>query len=724
MMKKIFTILLLLTSTTHNSFSQKGFLQLDDIWNSRKLNAQTVSGFNSMNNGEYYSNSVYAPDFQIVKYAFKDGKALETILTENDLVYNGDTITISDYQFSSNENMILLSANTEAIYRHSSKSDYYVFNRISKQISKITQQEKVMYCQFSPDNKQVAYVKDNNLFVYDLSSKKEIAITNDGKKNAIINGATDWVYEEEFSMDVAYAWSPDGKKIAYYKFDESNVKEFNLTYYGDLYPKEEKYKYPKAGEENSKVEIYVYDLNTNQSKLINTGKEREYIPRIKWTENSNILSVQTLNRHQSHLELLFCNVSDNSSKAVIKEDNNSFIEITDDLTFLENGNQFIWTSTRDGYNHIYLYAVDGKLIKQITKGNFEVSSYYGFDESKKTFYYLSTELSPTERYVYSITLDGKKTNLSPEKGTHSAAFSNGFEYFIDTHSAYGKPYTCSVINSKGKIIRVLEDNRDLKAALQEFKLGKIKEFTFKNKYGLEFYGWMIYPPDFDSTLRYPVLINVYGGPGVQTVTNDWDGPNYLWHQMLAQRGYIIASIENRGTPGRGLEWANCIYKDLGKLEVDDQISGSNYIKALPYVENSRMGVWGWSFGGYMTSLLMTKVHTQFKVGIAVAPVTNWRYYDNIYTERYLQTPQENADGYDKNSPTTYAKDLKGNLLLIHGSSDDNVHMQNSMDFINALVKNNKQFDLFIYPNRNHGIYGDGARLHLYTKMTNFIINNL
>ncbi|MFM7017079.1 MAG: S9 family peptidase [Bacteroidota bacterium] len=723
-MKKILTVILLALFTQMNSYAQKGFIQLEDIWGSRKLTAKTVSGFNSMNNGEHYTNSVYTPSFQIVKYAFKDGKAIETILTTNDLVFNGDTISVSSYSFSPDEHLILIATNTESIYRHSSKSDYFIFNRLTKQLSKITQTEKVMYCQFSPDNTQLAYVKNNNLYIYNLQSKAETAVTTDGKKNSIINGATDWVYEEEFSMDVAYQWSPDGKKLAYYKFDESNVKEFNLTYYGDLYPKEEKYKYPKAGEENSKVEIYVYDINSKNNSRINTGTEREYIPRIKWTKNPSILSIQTLNRHQNHLELLFYNTTENSTKAIIKEDNSSFIEITDDLTFLENGNQFIWTSTRDGYNHIYLYSMDGKQAKQITKGNFEVSSYYGYDENKKTFYYLSTELSPTERYVYAITNDGKKTNLTPEKGTHNASFSNGFKYFIDTYSSYGKPYTCSVINNLGKTLRILEDNRDLKAALQEYHLGKTKEFTFKNKNGVEFYGWMIYPPDFDSTLKYPVLINVYGGPGVQTVTNDWDGPNYLWHQMLAQRGYIIASIENRGTPGRGLEWANCIYKDLGKLEVDDQISGSNYIKGLPYVENSRMGVWGWSFGGYMTSLLMTKVHTQFKLGIAVAPVTNWRYYDNIYTERYLQTPQENADGYDKNSPTTYAKDLKGKFLLIHGSADDNVHMQNSMDFINALVKYNKQFDLFIYPNRNHGIYGDGARLHLYTKMTDFIINNL
>jgi dipeptidyl-peptidase-4 len=723
-MKNTLIAIVILICNASPGYSQKGFLKLEDIWASRKLTAKTVSGFNSMNNGEHYSKSVYTPIFKIEKYNFKDGKAIETILTKNDLAFKGDTISIDSYEFSADENLILISTNTEAIYRHSSKSNYFVFNRIIKQLTKIETNEKVMYCQFSPDNKQVAYVKENNLYLYDLATKTETAITTDGKKNSIINGATDWVYEEEFSMDVAFAWSPDGKKIAYYKFDESNVKEFNLTYYGDLYPKEEKYKYPKAGEENSKVEIYAYDVSSKQNTLLNTGKDREYIPRIKWTNNAGILSVQTLNRHQNHLELLFINVNDNTSNCVIKEDNNSFIEITDDLTFLENGKQFIWTSTRDGYNHIYLYNVDGKLVKQITKGNFEISTYYGFDESKKTFYYLSTELSPTERYVYSITLDGKKTNLTPEKGTHAASFSNGFKYFVDTYSSYGKPYTCSLINNTGKQIRVLEDNRDLKAALQEYRLGKIKEFTYKNKAGLDFYGWMIYPPDFDSTLKYPVLINVYGGPGVQTVTNDWDGGNYLWHQMLAQRGYIIASIENRGTPGRGLEWANCIHKDLGKLEVDDQVIGSNYIKSLPYVENSRMGIWGWSFGGYMTSLLMTKVHTQFKAGIAVAPVTNWRYYDNVYTERYLQTPQENPQGYDKNSPTTYAKDLKGKLLLVHGSADDNVHMQNSMDFINALVKNNKQFDLFIYPNKNHGIYGDNARLHLYTKMTDFLINNL
>ena len=723
-MKNTLIAIVILICNASPGYSQKGFLKLEDIWASRKLTAKTVSGFNSMNNGEHYSKSVYTPIFKIEKYNFKDGKAIETILTKNDLAFKGDTISIDSYEFSADENLILISTNTEAIYRHSSKSNYFVFNRITKQLTKIETNEKVMYCQFSPDNKQVAYVKENNLYLYDLVTKIETAITTDGKKNFIINGATDWVYEEEFSMDVAFAWSPDGKKIAYYKFDESNVKEFNLTYYGDLYPKEEKYKYPKAGEENSKVEIYAYDVSSKQNTLLNTGKDREYIPRIKWTNNGGILSVQTLNRHQNHLELLFINVNDNTSNCVIKEDNNSFIEITDDLTFLENGKQFIWTSTRDGYNHIYLYNVDGKLVKQITKGNFEISTYYGFDESKKTFYYLSTELSPTERYVYSITLVGKKTNLTPEKGTHAASFSNGFKYFVDTYSSYGKPYTCSLINNTGKQIRVLEDNRDLKAALQEYRLGKIKEFTYKNKAGLDFYGWMIYPPDFDSTLKYPVLINVYGGPGVQTVTNDWDGGNYLWHQMLAQRGYIIASIENRGTPGRGLEWANCIHKDLGKLEVDDQVIGSNYIKSLPYVENSRMGIWGWSFGGYMTSLLMTKVHTQFKAGIAVAPVTNWRYYDNVYTERYLQTPQENPQGYDKNSPTTYAKDLKGKLLLVHGSADDNVHMQNSMDFINALVKSNKQFDLFIYPNRNHGIYGDNARLHLYTKMTDFLINNL
>ena len=571
----------------------------------------------------------------------------------------------------------------------------------------------------------LAYVRDNNLYIYDLATGSEAAATADGRRNEIINGATDWVYEEEFSMDVAFAWSPDGKNIAYYKFDESRVKEFNLTYYGDLYPKEEKYKYPKAGEENSIVSIHVYNISAATSReVFKTDKVWEYIPRLQWTKSPSVLSFQRTNRHQNVLELVFYQLAENKNTVVLKEENNSFIEITDDLTYLADGKRFIWTSTRDGYNHIYLYDISGKLLQQVTSGKYDVTKYYGFDEKTQTIYYQSAERSPLERHLYSITLTGKKKTLTQSAGIHNAAFTNGLRYFVDTYSSFGTPFTCALNDQNGKLIRTLETNENTRKNLENVNLGKVDTLSFLTADNVRIYGWIITPPNFDKTKKYPVLMHVYGGPGVQTVTNDWDGPNYLWHQLLAQKGIIVVSFDNRGTPGRGLDFANSIYKDMGNLEVQDQLSALEFMKKQSYVDGSRVGVWGWSFGGYMTSLLMTKGDGAFKTGIAVAPVTTWRYYDSIYTERYLQTPQENAKGYDDNSPINFAKGLKGNFLLVHGSTDDNVHMQNSMDFVTALVKANKQFDLFIYPNKNHGISGGNTRLHLYTKMTNYLMENL
>ncbi len=707
------------------AFAQDKLLKLEDIWASPKLFARTERGFLSMKDGEHYTNIADAENETfLVKYNFSDGKSVDTLLNSSQLTNGKDTIELGDYSFSEDETKILLSANEEAIYRNSSRADYYVFDRSTKKLSKVSVHGKMMYCRFSPTADKVAYVRENNLYITDLLTGNETAITSDGKKNEIINGATDWVYEEEFSMDVAFSWSIDGKKIAYYKFDESKVKEFDLTYYGSLYPKVDQYKYPKAGEENSKVDIWVFDVISGQNKKMETGTDREYLPRMQWTKDANTLSIQRSNRHQNILELLFCNSSTGSSKVILTEKNDTYVEITDDLTFLSNGKQFIWSSTRDGFNHIYLYNTDGSLVKQITKGQYDITKYYGYDEKFKTFYFQSTEQSPMERNIYSITLDGKKSVLTPSHGTHNVAFSANYHYFTDTYSSFGTPYVCTVNSNQGKVLRTLEDNAPIVKSLSEFKFNKVEYFNFKTTDGTVLLGWMIKPSDFDPSKQYPLLMNVYGGPGIQTVTNEWDGPNYLWHQLLAQKGYIIMSVDNRGTIGRGLQFANCIYKDMGKLEVEDQLAAVNYAKTLPYINGARVGVWGWSFGGYMTSLLMTKGNGVYKAGIAVAPVITWRYYDSIYTERYLQTPQENPKGYDDNSPITFAKDLKGKFMLVHGSSDDNVHMQNSMDFINALVKANKQFDLMIYPNRNHNISGGGARLHLYTKMTDFILTNL
>jgi dipeptidyl-peptidase-4 len=719
----ITTISALLVST---SVAQERSLQLDEIWGSPKLYARIAGGFNTLPDGQHYSNAEVKEDGSyLLKYSLKSGKVIDTLIRPKDLISNGDTVEYSDYSFSNDASKILLKVKPEAIYRHSTREEYYVFERSTKNLKRITQNGKSMYGTFSPDGKQLAYVRDNNLYLYNLLSDKEIPVTVDGKKNQIINGATDWVYEEEFSMDIAFSWSPDGKKIAFYRFDESNVKEFNLTFYGELYPKEERYKYPKAGEENSKVEIVVYDIASGKkTEVFSTDNTWEYIPRMKWTKDPDVLSIQRTNRHQNILELVLYSVTSNTLQVILKEENKSFIEITDDLTFLNDGKRFVWTSTRNGFNHIYLYGIDGKVVKQVTDGKFDVTKYYGFDEKTQSFFFQSTEKSPLERHLYAVNMKGKKSLLSPSTGTHTIEFTAGLNYYVDTYSSFGKPYTCSLNDNQGQFLRVLEENTETKKNLSGYRMGKIDTLSFKTDDGIQLYGWIIYPTDFNPAKKYPVLMHVYGGPGVQTVTDDWDGPNYLWHQLLAQRGYIIVSFDNRGTPGRGLEFANCIYKDMGNLEVQDQLSAFNFMKKKPFVDGDRIGVWGWSFGGYMTSLLLTKGAGAFKMGIAVAPVTTWRYYDSIYTERYLQTPQENPKGYDDNSPINFAKNLKGKFLLVHGSTDDNVHMQNTMDFTTALVKANKQFDLFIYPNKNHGISGGTTRLNLYTKMTNFVLENL
>lgn len=718
-------IVLLICSATTLS-AQKSDLKLEDIWGSTRFISRSVPGFNAMKDGESYTTSVQTANGKaVVRYNIKTGKAADTLVKPSQLISKKDTIEFDAYSFSADEKKILFTSNTEAIYRHSSREDYFVLDLTSGSLLNITQGNKSMYGRFSPDGSKLAYVRDNNIYMYDLVKGVEIAVTTDGKRNEIINGATDWVYEEEFSMDIGFEWSPDGKNIAYYKFDESRVKEFNLTYYGELYPKEERYKYPKAGEENAIVSLHLYNLENGKSRdVFRTGSDWEYIPRLKWTRNPDLVSFQRTNRHQNILELVTYHVKTAALTVILKEENNSFIEVTDDLTYLENGTSFIWTSTRNGFNHIYLYDVSGKLIKQITDGKFDVTRFYGYDEATKTFFYQSAERSPLERHLYSITLTGKKKALTDIAGTHNGSFTKGLKYYVDTYSSFGAPFTCTLNDRNGKLLRTLEDNAATRTNLAATNLGKIDTLSFLTDDQVRLYGWMITPPDFNPSKKYPVLVHVYGGPGVQTVTNDWDGPNYLWHQLLAQKGYIVISVDNRGTPGRGLDFANCIYKDMGNLEVKDQLSTVSYLKKQPYVDAARIGVWGWSFGGYMTSLLLTKGDGAFKAGIAVAPVTTWRYYDSIYTERYLQTPQENPKGYDDNSPINFAKGLKGKFLLVHGSTDDNVHMQNSMDFVTALVKANKQFEQFIYPNKNHGIYGGNTRLHLYTQMTNFLMENL
>ncbi|MDX5438321.1 MAG: S9 family peptidase, partial [Pontibacter sp.] len=470
-----------------------------------------------------------------------------------------------------------------------------------------------------------------------------------------------------------------------------------------------------------------YDVNSGKTVKMDTGNEADvYIPRIKWTNNPNLLSIQKMNRLQNTLEILHANATTGKSDVVVKETDKAYIDITDDLTYLKDGKNFIHSSEKDGFNHLYLYNMKGKLVSQITNGNWEVSSYVGFDEKNDRLNYMSTEVSPLQRHLYSISSKGKKKQrMTDQEGTHRVNMSNDFKYYLDYYSAANTVPTVSLHTAKdGKLIKVLEDNTGLKNTLAQYDLAKQEFFTMNTAEGTKLNGWMIKPTDFDPNKKYPVLMFVYGGPGSQTVTDSWGGTNYLWYQVLADKGLIVVSVDNRGTGARGAEFKKLTYANLGKYEIEDQIEAAKWLGNQSYVDKNRIGIWGHSFGGYMTLLGLTKGEGVFRAGISVAPVTNWRFYDSIYTERYLKTPQENAAGYDENSPLFFADKLQGDLLLIHGTGDDNVHFQNAVAMQDALISANKQFESFYYPNRNHGVGGGVTSIHRFKMMTNFLERKL
>lgn len=701
------------------SFSQKKDITLEDLWKNYSFFPKSYSGLNSMNDGEHYAALEKTDKGQeVIKYQFKDGKKVRTLLQ----CYNFEIPKVNNYSFSLDEKKILLETETEKIYRYSSKSTYYVYNIFTDKIKKISN-DKLMYATFSPKGDKIAYVLNNNLFIKDINSGKTTQVTYDGKKNHIINGASDWVYEEEFALVRSFEWAPDGEHIAYYKFNEKNVKEFSMDLFdGGLYPTQEVFKYPKAGEENSVVKVYFYNLEEDKSNYIYTKKDYEYIPRIKWTKNPKLLVMYGMNRHQNELDFVVVNTNDNTNKVLFTEKDKYYIDIHDNLTFLPEDN-FIWTSEKDGFNHIYIKGLDG-YEEQITKGEWEVTSFDGINSDKMEIYYRSTEEGSINRTLYVQNLEtNEKRKLSAQIGDNSIKFSKNLKYYLNSYSnANTAPYY-TLHNSSGKQLKILEDNSEFNDNMQEFNLSNKELFTIQTDEA-ELNAWMIKPPNFDPNKEYPLFMFLYGGPGSQQVKNSFGWTNFYWHQMLAQNGYIVACVDNRGTGGKGSEFKKITYKELGKLETVDQINAAKYFGKLDYIDEKRIGIQGWSYGGYMSSLAITKGADIFSLAIAVAPVTNWRYYDNIYTERYMQTPQENSNGYDSNSPINHVDKLKGHYLLIHGGADDNVHVQNSMEMISALVKANKQFDLFIYPDKNHGIYGGNTRFHLYKKMTDFILNNL
>ena len=730
-MKRILLIFTLLISIISFSFAQANAvdtkkISLEDIWTYYKFYPRTVKSFNSMNDGNFYT---ILKKGNIEKYAFKNGKLVTTILSADNLTtLNGDKkFAYSNYEFSADESKILLITNTVKIYRHSFTAEYYVYDIAAKTLSKVSDNGPQQLATFSPKADKVAFVRKNNIYIKDIATGKENSITTDGKMNSIINGACDWVYEEEFAFTDAFKWSPEGDYIAYLKFDESKVKEYELEFFGNLYPEIYKYKYPKAGEDNSVLSVHTYNLADGKTNTMDIGENTDiYIPRIDWTTKNNELSIQRLNRLQNHWEILLADASTGKTSVLYSEKNKYYIDITDNLIFLKDGKSFIFTSEKDGFNHVYQYGMDGKEIKQLTKGEYDVESLLGVDQKKSRLYIKAAYSSPLNREIFEVSMNnGEMKQLSTKDGFNDAVFSSNFKYFTNTNTTANTPHYTSMNNAKGKELYTLEDNSSFISRMKEYGFSEMNFFKIKTDNDIELNASMIKPKDFDPSKKYPVLMFVYGGPGSQTVKNSWGWFNYVWFQMLAQKGYIIVSVDNRGTGFRGEEFKKMTYQQLGKYEVEDQINAAKYLATQDYIDGSRIGIFGWSYGGYMSTLCMTKGADYFKAGIAVAPVTNWRYYDNIYTERFMRTPQENGNGYDDNSPISHVSKLKGKYLLVHGITDDNVHVQNSMDLVTALVTENKEFDMQFYPNNDHSIFhGKNVRLHLYNKMTKFILDNL
>ena len=723
-MKKIsLTILFFVVSSLSVVAQQK--ITLEEIWGGA-FRTKGMDALSAMKNTNQYTVLNFDRSTKSYQIDLYDFATLEKVSTLFDTKNHPEVKSIDSYSFDKNEKKILIATNSNPIFRHSFTAQYFIYDIPSKTVNSFTT-NAIQEPTFSADGTKIAYAFENNLYVHDLSSGVKIQITQDGQKNKIINGITDWVYEEEFAFVKAYDWNVTGTKIAYIKFDETEVPEFSMDMYNEgLYPTQTVFKYPKAGEKNAIVSLHIFDLKSGTTKKINLGDYKDfYIPRIKWTNDAATLSVQVMNRHQNNLDLHFVDANAGTTKIVLNEKDAAYVDVTDNLTFLKD-NSFIWTSEKDGFNHIYHYDKSGKLKKQITSGKWEVTNYYGFDEKSGMVYYQSVENGSINRDVYAIKVDGKsKVRLSSKTGTNSATFSPNFQFFINTYSSATSAPTYTLNDSKtGAVIKTIVSNEAVEQKLAKYDVAPKEFFVLTTEKGHQLNAWMIKPKNFDATKKYPVFMFQYSGPGSQQVANTWNGTNDYWFMMLAQQGYIVACVDGRGTGFKGAAFKKCTQKELGKFEVEDQIDAAKVIGKYNYVDASRIGIFGWSDGGFMSSNCLFQGADVFKMAIAVAPVTSWRYYDSIYTERYMQTPQENASGYDNNSPINHVSKLKGNFLLIHGTADDNVHVQNTMKMVEALVQANKQFDWAIYPDKNHGIYGGKTRLQLYTKMTNFIKEKL
>jgi dipeptidyl-peptidase-4 len=720
--------------TLHAIHAQKA-LTNRDIWYSNTFSGDRFSGLLSRKDGEHYTAMEQGDGGTAVNsYAYRSGEKTGTLFHSTDLKLPGASspIEMDDYALSGDERRVLITTATEPLYRHSFYAYNYVYDLGTKALRPLgdTARSKQRLASISPDGTHAAFVRDNDLYTVDLADMKEIAITTDGEWNKVLNGAPDWVYEEEFSFAQAYSWSPDGKKILYLRSDESAVKEFSLTeYHHQLYPQEYRFKYPKAGEANSMVSLHVHDLATgsNSTVPLGTAETDIYLPRFGFTAAGAVWFMR-LNRLQNQKLIYAVDASDPKAagepKLIYKETSPTYIEVTDDLHFLKDGS-FLLTNEQDGWNHIVWNSADGQVQRVLTPGSYDVLAVQGVDERNKRVVFTASKLDPTQQEVWSVGLNGKGLKqLSPAGGTNDADFSTGFKYFINTRSTANQPGTITLHDGNGKLLKTLKDNARLKATVAEYGFRPKEFITVAADSGLVLNAWMIKPPGFDATKKYPVFMTQYSGPNSNSVLDSWGGRDFVWHQLLAQKGYIVVCVDGRGTGHRGREFRHLTYGQLGKYETLDQIAAARWLGKLPYVDAGRIGIQGWSYGGFMAAGCITKGADVFKAAIAVAPVTNWRYYDNIYTERYMGLPQDNPQGYDENSPIHHVAGLRGNFLLVHGLADDNVHFQNSAEMISELVKADKQFDLMVYPDKNHGIYGGTTRLQLFTKMTDFLLEKL
>ena len=722
-MKQIIITTLLL-SAFYVSFGQKQ-ITLEDVWKKGTFAAKNVADFEFRKDGRHYTKLDLN---EIKQYDITTGLSDATLLRGQEVKLGSDyDKSIDNYSFSEDEAKILFSNATEQIYRRSSRANFYVFDTKTLIFQNVFKEAKQRYATFSPNGEKIAFESRNNLYFKDLASEKVTQITSDGKINEIINGATDWVYEEEFTIVKGFEWSPDGKKIAYFRFDERAVPEYTLEYFKDgAYPEQYKYKYPKVGQPNASVSVFIYDLETGKSVKVNTDENADtYYPRMKWTQDPNKLCITKLNRLQNEMTLLVADAKTGDTYNLYQEKNERYVALHDNLTFLKDGKHFLWTSEAGGFNHIFIHEMSGRLLRNITSGDWEVTNFYGIDEAKGLLYYQSTERSPMQRQIYSIDLQGlNKKCLTDAQGVNDAQFSTTFDYFIRTTSTLNSPANYGVYDREGKLLRSLEENARVKSLQTDYNTVKADFFKFKTSEGVELNGWMMKPTKIKRKAKLPVLMYVYGGPGSQQVLDQWKGGNYWWFQHLVQQGFVVACVDNRGTGGRGEEFKKLTYKQLGKYETIDQIEAAKYLGTQKNIDAKRIAIFGWSYGGYMASSCMLKGGDVFKAGIAVAPVTNWKWYDSVYTERYMQTEKENAQGYKENSPVYFSSGLQGKFLLMHGTADDNVHFQNTAELANNLISNNKQFDTYFYPNKNHGIYGGNTRLHLYQKMTDFLKEKL